>query len=377
VTDARPDVLIAGGGIGGLTAALSTHAAGIDALVVEHVREIRPLGVGINIHPHAVRELTELGLGAALAATAISNAELVRTDRLGNQLVAEPRGTEGGHPWPQYSVHRGELQTLLLAAVRERLGPAAVRTGTRLLGCIQDAAGVRVSVLDRVTGQTTEIEAGVLVGADGLHSTVRALLHPDEGPLSWSGVRMWRGMTEGTPFRAGRSMVIARDGGRKFLAYPISRQAADRGRALVNWVAMVRVGEPGPLGEDASWHRVGRHADVLPYFRDWDLGPLDVPELISATEQILEYPMVDRDPLPWWGNGRVTLLGDAAHPMYPIGANGGSQAIIDAAVLAAELATAADPAHGLAAYEDKRRDATAAIVLSGRTSEARSRAQPR
>jgi 2-polyprenyl-6-methoxyphenol hydroxylase-like FAD-dependent oxidoreductase len=345
-------VLIAGAGIGGLTAALSLHAAGIEAAVIEGARELRPLGVGINLLPHAVRELIELGLGEDLARIGVATAGNVYCDQSGNTLFTEPRGIAGGYRWPQYSVHRGQLQMLLLAAVHERLGPCAVRTGTRLVGFEQDAGTVRVQV------PGTEIEAAVLVGADGLHSAVRARLHPGQGPLQWSGVRMWRGVTEVEPFLSGQSMAIARGEGKaQLVAYPI-------GPSLVNWVAQMRVAEPGPLPGDANWNQPGRAEDVLRYFGRWDLGWLDVPGLIKNSAMILEYPMVDHDPLPSWGDGRVTLLGDAAHPMYPVGANGASQAILDAHVLADELAR--DFPGGLATYEKIRREATAAVIVANR-----------
>ncbi|WP_432251349.1 flavin-dependent oxidoreductase [Streptomyces sp. HNM1019] len=354
-------VLIAGGGIGGLATALSLHAAGVETAVVESAREIRPLGVGINLLPHAVRELIELGLGDELAAIGVATAENVYCDRFGRRIFTEPRGTAQGYRWPQYSVHRGELQRLLLAAVRERLGADAVRTGARVVGS-DDAGrreGVRVRVLDRATGTVGETAARALIGADGLHSAVRAALHPQDGPPLWSGIRMWRGTTPAGPFLTGRSMVIVRDGDAELVAYPI-------GGGRVNWVCQVRMSEPGPLTGDAAWNRPGRLADVLPYFADWRLGWLDVPGLLTGCGEILEYPMVDREPLPWWGSGRVTLLGDAAHPMYPVGANGASQAVVDARVLARELARADGVPTALARYETERREATAAVVRANR-----------
>lgn len=362
-------VLVVGGGIGGLTAALSLHAAGIDAVVVESARRIQPLGVGMNLLTHGVRELIELGLGADLAALGVATAEHVFCDSSGNRLFTEPRGLAQGYRWPQYSIHRGELQLMLLERVRERLGPDAVRTGVRLLDFTEGPDAVRVRVTDRATGAVETFEAAALVGADGLHSTVRARLHPDEGPLCWSGQRMWRGVTEGfPPFLTGRSVVIAGDGAASLVAYPI-------GRNRVNWVCLVRVAEPGPLPEDGvvntvDDHRAGRLKDVLSHYDGWSMGWLDVRELLERSDRVLEYPMVDRDPLPAWGRGRVTLLGDAAHPMYPAGANGASQAVLDARVLAHELARAdGDTPAGLAAYERARLDATAAVVLAGRAME--------
>ncbi|MEU7487359.1 flavin-dependent oxidoreductase [Streptomyces sp. NPDC042319] len=351
--------LIAGAGIGGLTAALSLHAAGIDALVVESAREVRPLGVGINLLPHAVRELTELGLADDLAALGVATAENVYSDRYGRRLFTDLCGRAQGYHWPQYSIHRGELQLLLLAAVRERLGADAVRTGTRLVGFEERAGGVRARLLDRATGEEREQEATALVGADGLHSVVRARLHPQDGPLRWSGIRMWRGVTEAPPFLTGSSMTVVTGGDAQLVAYPI-------GRGRINWVCLVRVAEPQPLTEDAGWNRAGRPADVLPHVADWQLGWLDVPGLVAGSDVLLQYPMVDRDPLPAWGPGRVTLLGDAAHPMYPVGANGGSQAVVDARVLAHELARAPGVPEGLARYESARRDATAAVVRANR-----------
>lgn len=354
-------VLIAGAGIGGLTAALSLHAAGVGTAVVESAREIRPLGVGINLLPHAVRELIELGLGDELAAIGVATVENVYCDRFGQRVFTEPRGMAQGYRWPQYSVHRGELQRLLLAAVRERLGADAVRTGARVVGF--DDSGergrVRVRVLDRATGAVEDTAVRALTGADGLHSAVRAALHPRGGPLLWSGIRMWRGTTRAEPFLTGRSMVIVRDGDAELVAYPI-------GGGRINWVCQVRMSGPGPLTGDAAWNRAGRLADVLPYFEDWRLGWLDVPGLLTGSGEILEYPMVDREPLPWWGRGRVTLLGDAAHPMYPVGANGASQAVVDARVLARELVRAGSVPTALARYETERREATAAVVRANR-----------
>ncbi|MFE9370011.1 FAD-dependent monooxygenase [Streptomyces sp. NPDC006711] len=352
-------VLIAGAGIGGLTAALSLHAAGIDALVRESAQEIRPLGVGINLLPHAVRELTELGLGDELAAIGVPMNENVYSDTTGRQLFTEPRGLALGYRWPQYAVHRGELQLLLLAAVRERLGPDAVRVGLRLQDFEQDRHGVRARFLNRASGATEEVRAAALVGADGLHSTVRRRLHPQEGPLLWSGIRMWRGVTPAAPFLSGGATALVREGEAQFVAYPI-------GRGRLNWVTLVRLAAPGPLGESANWNSAGRLTDVLPHVGHWSLGWLDVPGLLTGCAGILEYPMVDREPLATWGEGRVTLLGDAAHPMYPVGANGASQSVVDARVLAHELATTADPLSALRRYEARRREATAAVVLAAR-----------
>jgi 2-polyprenyl-6-methoxyphenol hydroxylase-like FAD-dependent oxidoreductase len=342
-------VLIAGAGIAGLSAALSLHAAGIDAVLVDSAAELKPLGVGINLLPHAVRELTELGLGPALEATAIATAEQAHFDRNGNFIWSEPRGRGLGYTWPQYSVHRGELQMILLAAVRERLGDRAVRTSATVTGFTQREGAVEVLLSSRQNGPLVPATADVLIGADGLYSAVRAQLHPDEPPPSRSGVMMWRGITEGPPFLSGATVAIAGSTNSvKFVAYPIARTG--RGTMLINWVGEAMTGA----------------YEGLAAFADWTFEWLDIPALISRAPEILEYPMVDRDPLPFWGRGRVTLAGDAAHPMYPIGSNGGSQAIIDARVLARCLSRAATPEEGLAAYEAQRRETVNKIVLATR-----------
>ena len=363
-------VLVAGAGIGGLTTALSLHAAGIEVRVVDRAPRLLPLGVGINLLPHAVRELTVLGLGEALAATGLSAEELVHFDRHGNRVWGEGRGLRLGYRWPQYFIHRGHFQMLLLEAVRERLGDDAVRTGTACTGFDDGPDGVTVALRDQATGEETRTGADVLVGADGLHSTVRRLLYPGEGAPLWNGVRMWRGVTEADPFLTGRVMaVLGSNSTTKFVCYPVSKEADDRGRALLNWVAEARVApEDGTVRRagSADWNRAGRLEDVLAHFGDWRVPWLDVPGLIRATGRILEYPMVDRDPLPSWTRGRVTLLGDAAHPMYPLGSNGGSQAVLDARALAYELSRASSPQEGLAAYDAARREAVNAIVLANR-----------
>ncbi|GAA1162484.1 2-polyprenyl-6-methoxyphenol hydroxylase-like FAD-dependent oxidoreductase [Kitasatospora gansuensis] len=328
-------ITIAGAGIGGLATALSLHAAGFEDVVVhEAAPEIRPLGVGINLLPHAVRELTELGLAEKLAAIAVPTAELAYFNRHGQAVWAEPRGLAAGYRWPQYSVHRGRLQLLLLDAVRERLGTHAVRTASRITSLRHDS--------------------DLLVGADGIHSAVRSALFPDEGAPPWNGLVLWRGTSYGTPFLTGRSMIMAGDGTQKFVAYPIGD-----GR-LVNWIAEQPLdGEPPERG---NWNRPADPAAVARQFADWTFDWLDVPGLIAAAEAAYEYPMVDRDPLPSWSRDDVVLLGDAAHAMYPVGSNGASQAIIDARVLAHSLATTG----GTAAYEELRRPATTALQLANR-----------
>jgi 2-polyprenyl-6-methoxyphenol hydroxylase-like FAD-dependent oxidoreductase len=357
-------VVIAGAGIAGLTAALSLHAVGIDALVVDPVPELKPLGVGINLLPHAVRVLTELGLGDQLAGTGIETREQAHFDRHGGLIWSEPRGRGLGYNWPQYSIHRGELQMILLDAVRDRLGADAVRTRTAVTGFTERDDSVEVQLTVRPDGPRSVESAGLLVGADGLYSAVRAALHPDDPPPRWSGVMMWRGIAEGEPFLSGATLAIAGSTtSAKFVAYPVAR--TPRGTVMINWVAVVMAGGGEPPARP-DWTSEGRLAEVLPRFEDWEFGWLDIPDLMGRSAEVLEYPMVDRDPLSCWGKGLVTLAGDAAHPMYPIGSNGGSQAIVDARALARELAAAGSPRDGIRAYEAARVPATTSIVLATR-----------
>jgi 2-polyprenyl-6-methoxyphenol hydroxylase-like FAD-dependent oxidoreductase len=346
------NVLIAGAGIGGLTAALTLHARGIRSTVIESAQQLKPLGVGINLLPHAVRELADLVLSDELARRSSQPVAISFFDETGRLTFSEPRGIAGGYSWPQYSVHRGELQMLLLSAVRERLGLDAVRTGMGITGF--DAHD------DRIVVHTSggDVDARILVGADGLHSVVRAQLHNGPDPLMWSGVRMYRGAAEMPAFLDGRTMAIVKGaGGVDLITYPI-------GGGFVNWVVQVPESTPGPLPGDAGWNAPVDPDTVHGHLADWRLEWLDTADMIGRTATVLEYPMVDRDPLPWWGRGNVTLLGDAAHPMYPVGANGGSQAIVDARVLANELHR--DPDAGLRAYEKDRRAATADVIAANR-----------
>ena len=358
-------VLIIGAGIAGLTTALSLHQIGVDCRVFESVDSIEPLGVGINTLPHAVRELTELGLADRLAATAIATAELAYYSKRGQLIWSEPRGLAAGYNWPQFSIHRGELQTILLDAARERLGADGIVTGHHLAGWETTPAGVRANFVDRRSGRSIgEVEGELLIGADGIHSAVRGRLYPDEGRPLWNGAILWRGVTIGKPFLTGRSMIMAGHEFQKFVCYPISHAAMQRGEAVINWIAE-RKFAPDHQWRREDWNRRGNIADFLPQFETWRLDWLDVPGLIRGGD-CYEYPMVDRDPLDRWSFGPVTLLGDAAHPMYPIGSNGASQAILDARVLAREILAHGTTHEALLSYEAERRPATAGIVLANR-----------
>ena len=356
-------VLIAGAGIGGLTLGLSLHQLGIPFRIVEAVDKLRPMGVGINLQPHAVRELFELGLDAELDALGIRTAEVAYFSAQGGQIWAEPRGVAAGYRWPQYSVHRGELQMLLLTTLRARAGEV-VEAGLALLDWEDSGTRLTVELGDRATGQVTERrDASVLVAADGINSTARRLLYPDEGGAVWGGTMMWRGVTDGPAFLTGRSMAMAGTRDRKFVCYPIQRHGD--GRVRINWIADLKKPTDYPWNRQ-DWTREGRLGDFAGAFAEWSFDWLDIPAVIAGAAQIWEYPMVDRDPLPHWSFGRVTLMGDAAHAMYPIGSNGASQAILDARVLARELRRHGRGAEALAAYEEARLTPVNALVRANR-----------
>ncbi len=358
-------IIIAGAGIGGLTAAMCLHRAGHDVQVYEAVSEMRPLGVGINIQAGAVRILCSLGLEPALAATAIETRELRYANRHGQTIWADPRGRHAGLPWPQFSIHRGELQMILVHAAREMLGADRIRMGRRIADFAQHGATVTARFADREGAIVDEATADLLIAADGIHSAVRARYYPNEGPPKWQGILMWRGVTVGKPYLGGNTMVQAGHHNQKFVCYPISRAHAERGEALINWICDLHMGD-GALPSREDWNKPGRLEDFLPRFADWNFGWLDVPDVIRNAHTILEFPMVDRDPLPRWSHGRITLLGDAAHPMYPIGSNGASQAILDGEAITQELAVGDDPEAALRRYEERRLPPTARIVESNR-----------
>ncbi|MSP77587.1 MAG: flavin-dependent oxidoreductase [Rhodospirillaceae bacterium] len=358
-------IVIAGAGIGGLVAAMCLHRAGFDVKVYEAVGELKPLGVGINIQAGAVRILCGLGLEPALAATAIETRELRFANRHGQTIWADPRGRHAGLPWPQFSIHRGELQMTLYRAAQEMLGKDRIRFGRRIARFAQHHGKVSAQFVDRDGIPVENAEADILIGADGIHSAVRAQFYPDEGPPKWQGILMWRGVTVGKPFLDGATMVQAGHHTQKFVCYPVSRAHADRGEALINWICDLHMGD-GALPSREDWNKPGKLADFLPRFADWKFDWLDVPEVIRRAHTILEFPMVDRDPLPRWSHGRITLLGDAAHPMYPIGSNGASQAIIDGEAITQELVATADPEVALKRYEERRLPPMARIVDSNR-----------
>jgi 5-methylphenazine-1-carboxylate 1-monooxygenase len=360
-------ILIVGGGIGGLATALTLHARGIDCAVYEQSNAIRELGVGLNILPHAIKVLVELDLLDELDAVAIRTRELIMTDRRGNVIWREARGLHAGYDVPQFSIHRGHLQRVLHRAVCERLGETAVVVGRRLLSFEQDRDGVLAQFRDRSANLADTIRADGLIAADGIHSTVRAAMNPHEGPPRWNGTMMWRGATDWPKFLGGSSMIVAGGTDAKLVLYPIAPGTTSE-RRLTNWAVCSKVAEAGatpPRRED--WSRTASREELQPHLESLAIEHVDVRALVSATPTFYEYPMCDRDPLPNWSRERVTLLGDAAHPMYPMGSNGASQTILDAREIAQCLATKPDVVQAFRAYENARRPTTARVVQMNRS----------
>jgi 5-methylphenazine-1-carboxylate 1-monooxygenase len=358
VSAPQADVLIVGGGVGGLALALSLHQAGISCRVFESAPEVLPLGVGINLLPHAMRELSELGLQDELAALCIETRELAFYSRHGQFIYKEPRGRYAGYDWPQLSIHRADLHKVLLDAARARLGDDAIRLGHRCVRVEQDSAGITLH-FDKAAPQTGRI----VVGCDGIHSAIRLHLYPDQGPPKYSGVNMWRGTVPWPAFLGGDTMVSTgwMTVG-KTVIYPV-RPAAAGGKPLINWVAELE--RPEAVRQD--WTGRGRLSDIMPAFAGLKFDWLDISGMIESTDEILEYPMVDRDPLDRWTFGRITLLGDAAHPMYPRGSNGAGQAIIDARYLTGRIKQLGTTEEALKEYEKVRNPLTAKVVLTNRT----------
>ena len=359
-------VLIAGGGIGGLTLALSLHQIGIDCRVFESVSELKPLGVGINVLPHAVRELIELGLLDKLDASGVRTKELSFFSKHGKPIWSEPRGIEAGYKWPHIAIQRGTLHQILLDATIERLGAENVLTSHHLASFTDTPEGISATFLDKATGKDAGTYQGtLLVGADGIHSAVREKLYPQEGPPLWNGRILWRGITESDAYLSGRTMIMAGHEILKFVCYPISNAPEPNGKFQINWVAERHL-PPSYKWRREDYNRTANLDEFLPWFEDWKFGWLDVPGLIRNCPHSYEYPLVDRDPVDRWTFGNVTLMGDAAHPMYPIGSNGSSQAILDARVIAREILNHGETTAAFFAYEAERRPATTDLVMLNR-----------
>lgn len=353
-------VLIAGGGIAGLATALTLHQIGVPCVVLESVRALKPLGVGINLQPNAVRELYDLGLGAeALDEVGLPAREWALVGLNGNDIYSEPRGTLAGYHWPQYAVHRGRFHMMLYQAVLDRLGAESVKLGARVTGYRQDDGGVTAILEDG-----REERGSLLIGADGIHSAIRAQMHPDQPPIHWGGAVMWRGVTRAKPIRTGSSFVGLGTHRHRMVIYPISHPGPD-GLADINWIAEVTWDDPAAHAA-TGWYRQVEIEDFAHHFDGWTWDWLDVPALIRGGSVAYENPMIDRDPIGTWRDGRVLLVGDAAHAMYPTGSNGASQAIIDARILGAAMVAQGPTEAALAAFDAQLCGPVSALILRNR-----------
>jgi len=357
------EVLIIGAGIGGLTLGLMLQRAGIACRIFEAAPEIKPVGVGINVLPHASKELCELGLEQALAAVSITTRESAFFNRFGQFIYSEPAGRHAGYAWPQFSIHRGDLQAVLAQAFEERAGAERLLKGWRCTGVQQDPTGASVQFVNAEGAPLPSQRGSVVVDCEGIHSVLRKQFFPEEGAPRYSGVNMWRGVTKWKPFLSGASMTrVGWLATAKMVIYPIRDAIDGAGNQLVNWVVEIET----PHHQQRDWNRAGKREDFFGRIEDWHFDWLDIPEFVRKAEMILEFPMVDQDPLPRWSFGRVTLLGDAAHPMLPRGSNGAGQAILDCRALTECLQTIPDPTEALRVYEERRLGPTANVVLANR-----------
>lgn len=358
----KNQALIIGAGIGGLTTALLLNEVGIAVEVFEAAQSLRALGVGINLQPHAVKIFAQLGLVEKLSSLAVITSFLDYRSENGALIIREKRGLEAGYHYPQLSIHRGELHMCLLETFKERIGIDKLHLGHRFK--------MATSKNQQVTAHFEYIDQSYtgdcLIGADGIHSAVRQQLHPANNDFQFEGIQMWRGTTRHDVYGNGSTIIVAGNPAVQLITYPIS-PADEQNKALINWVVEIKDPHANILSEDL-WNKGGKKADFQHYFDDWQFDDYDIQSLFNHADCILEYPMVDRDPLTHWGNDRMTLLGDAAHPMYPRGGNGATQAIIDAAHLSQQLSLHGDDIPtALKAYEQERRPATARIVQSNRS----------
>lgn len=356
-------VLIAGGGIAGLTLGLTLHQIGVPFHIFETVRAPKPLGVGINLQPPAVRELFALGLQKMLDSVGVQTKDYSFYTRTGIEIWTEPRGLHAGYNWPQYSVHRGQLQMGLLNALQTRCGHDCISFGSAVTG-YRDAETGTIAHVRSEKGRE-DVRGDMLIGADGIHSAIRAQMYPGEGAPVWGGAIMWRGTTLAAPFLSGRSMILAGNDHIRFVSYPITDIDPTSGKAVVNWIAE-RTVDPNTHFEKEDWNRQVTPDRFAGNFVDWDFGWIDIPSLIRAADAVFEYPMVDREPVDKWTDGCTTLIGDAAHATYPVGSSGASQAILDARILGAEIRKLGFVPDAARAYENKVRPMTNVVTLANR-----------
>ncbi|MFP1632591.1 flavin-dependent oxidoreductase [Zhengella sp. ZM62] len=362
----KPHVLIAGGGIGGLAAALTLNQIGVSCTVFEQVRDLKPLGVGINIQPNAVRELYDLGFSAGdLDRVGLPAREWALVGLNGNDIYSEPRGLLAGYNWPQYAVHRGQFHMMLAEAFMARAGAGALRLGARVTGYENNADGTVTALIEQGDGSTTRETGSLLIGADGIHSAIRAQMHPGQPPIHWGGAIMWRGTTQAEPIRTGSSFVGLGTHRHRMVIYPISHPDPATGLATINWIAEMTL-DNSEGWQASGWFRPVKIEEFVHNFEGFRYDWLDVPEMLRKADIAYENPMIDRDPVPTWVDGSVALMGDAAHAMYPTGSNGASQAIMDARVMGAAMVEHGVTRNALSAYDAKLCGPVSELILRNR-----------
>jgi 5-methylphenazine-1-carboxylate 1-monooxygenase len=350
------DIAIVGAGPGGLMTALRLHQQGLRPHIYESVAELKPLGVGIDVKVYATKELDELGLLDEFRTISVDAQESLFFNNHGQEIYAELCGTHMGYLYEQRFVHRGIFQMFLHEKVLERLGPDVITYGARLTGYRQDDDGVTLHFPDG------DKRADVLIAADGIKSVARRQMHPDSAEPTYSGITMWRGTTLMKPFKTGGTILHIGDPRKSsMIVYPLYDDFEGTGLTLVNWVVEATREE-----SVEDWNQVGSVDEILPYYDDCQIPFLDVQDMLRNAREVYLFPLIRHEPLDSWCDGRVTLLGDAAHAMYPRGGNGACQALVDGRVIAEKLATVADPVAALQAYEDERREAVNRIVMSHR-----------
>ncbi|MEQ1660602.1 MAG: FAD-dependent monooxygenase, partial [Hylemonella sp.] len=230
-------------------------------------------------------------------------------------------------------------------------------------GVEQDAMGATVHFVDAQGNKRPSVRADIVIACDGVNSTIRRQFYPDE-KVAFAGINTWRGVTVHKPILTGKSyMRVGSIHTGKMVIYPIVDNVDGQGNQLINWMAEIQ--HEGEAMND--WNRPGNKADFEAIYADWKFDWLDVPALIANAQHILEYPMVDKDPVARWTFDRVTFMGDAAHPMYPRGSNGAAQGLIDARTLAELLAVTPDAQAALQVYDQARVEPTARVVQTNRT----------
>ena len=362
----KPHVLIAGGGIGGLAVALTLNQIGVACTVFDQVRELRPLGVGINIQPNAVRELLDMGFSLDdLDQVGLPAREWALVGLNGNDIHAEPRGLEAGYNWPQYAVHRGKFHMMLAEALMARAGKAALRLGSRVTGYEHNEDGTVTAIIEQADGTEARETGTLLIGADGIHSAVRAQIHPGQPPIHWGGAIMWRGTTQARPIRTGSSFIGLGTHRHRMVIYPISHPDPETGLATINWIAELTL-DSTEGWQQSGWFRPVDIAEFAHHFEAFRYDWLDVPDMLAKADIAYENPMIDRDPVTTWADGAVALMGDAAHAMYPTGSNGASQAIIDARTLGACMLNHGVTPAALAAYDERLRPGVNELILRNR-----------